>query len=195
MSIKNEFNKMSNTTTDPMAYLTEAWEAPGIIDAEVVEPDPVPPIPSIHVPTSITKTMAERMQPAVSAFKAIDREAQDYFLGKLIALYRKHEPLVLSHILKHYKLTESIIMPTEDVVAPEPTAEPYPVETPEQDFRARVEELKNEIEAKKGSGTPEEEKAWDDITSAFDLIAHHLDDIQEDEQAPDADQPERHPAI
>lgn len=43
-----------------------------------------------------------------------------------------------------------------------------------------VETLKSRFEAMKGSGDPEKEKALDDITSACDLITHHVLDITED---------------
>lgn len=47
-----------------------------------------------------------------------------------------------------------------------------------------VETLKSRFEAMKGSGDPEKEKALDDITSACDLITHHVLDITEDAGAP-----------
>ena len=198
MSIKNEFNKMANTTTDPMQYLLENVED-NFIDVEVVPPDPVP---AVHIPKSITGPTP--LQQLISAWHRVPDSTKLEFTKKLLAKYLSQPESRdgFKDLLRiNGLMVESVIMPQEDVVAPEPViGDSENIVEPEKDFRTKVEDLKNEIEAKKGSGTPEEEKAWDDITSAFDLIAHHLDDITEDEQAPDADMPEggmpeRHPLI
>lgn len=198
MNIKSEFKKMIDTTTDPMQYLMENVED-NYIDAEIVEPDPVP---DVYIPKSITGPTP--LQQLISAWHRVPDSTKLEFTKKLLAKYLSQpesregfKDLLRSNGL----IIESVIMPQENVEAPEPVVgESENVVEPEKDFRTKVEDLKNEIEAKKGSGTPEEEKAWDDITSAFDLIAHHLDDITEDEQAPEADNPrtgiqEIYPAI
>lgn len=185
MSINDEFIKMDITSTNPMAAINEVyvvkngkltWDSnPEPIDVDVVEPDP---IPSIHIPTSITQPAKETTLGAITkAFNLADSDTRNMFIKKLIFKIASQDQSRegFKDILRAAKLIESVTIPEEQVAAPEATKE----QETDVSFRDMVEELKNIIEDKKGSGDMEKEKAYDDITSAFDLILHHLSDIKE----------------
>lgn len=183
MSIKDEFKKMKQTTTDPTQVFTEAWrpweDDSNVQDAEMVSADDIDPI----IPPKIITTPKPTAAEVISLFGELkDPVAEEVVLIRLLKAYKKYRPNAFHNILTT-KLMENIMMPQAQITPPEPQA--VPSEEAPKSFRERLEELKNEIEAKKADNNPgepvdpEKEKAYDDITSAFDLIAHHLDDINE----------------
>lgn len=192
MSIKDEFNKMKQTTTDPFESLTETTyepyknifgqqryksteDKPGYYKDVTPRPEPVAPAPAAPVaPVSI-----------MDAYNEASPEERTKFIRILIKSSMANDKKAFLNLLAMngvpVRVTESVMMPQEDVVPPAPVGhdEDMSQEDEPLTMEDKLKELKAEIEAQKGSGSPEQEKAWDDITSAFDLILHHLDDIQE----------------
>lgn len=193
MSINDEFKKMSDDSTNPIEAINEvygykdgrlSWEEnPAPVDVDVVSPESKP---AVYVPPSITKPAQNTLMPIVSAFRDADNHAKIEFTKKLVSQYVNNDRARegFKDILRSCGLVvESVIMPPEQVIPPEPTLDAQNQEEAKNSPKtilSRIEEIKVEIDELKGSGDEEKEKAYDDITSACDLIIHHLLDINED---------------